>query len=127
MGKPPARAPLFLSALLLSSKPAAPTFHYGYERITFFSAGFEGAMIIVAAIWILIEAIEKWIIGIAPRSSRIRCAAVAWSRPVECLARLVSAQFGKRSHSLILEANGTPVLTDSATSFGVVAGLGLVS
>lgn len=33
---------------------------------------------------------------------------------------------GKRSHSLILEADGKHVLTDSFTSFGVVAGLGLV-
>jgi len=48
-------------SLRLSSKPAAPTFLYGYERIAFFSAGFEGAMIVIAAIWILIEAIEKWL------------------------------------------------------------------
>jgi len=33
---------------------------------------------------------------------------------------------GKRTHSLILEADGKHVLTDSYTSFGVVAGLGLV-
>jgi divalent metal cation (Fe/Co/Zn/Cd) transporter len=32
----------------------------------------------------------------------------------------------KRSHSLILEADGKHVLTDSFTSFGVVAGIGLV-
>ena len=30
-------------SLRLSTKPAAPKFLYGYERITFFSAGFEGA------------------------------------------------------------------------------------
>jgi divalent metal cation (Fe/Co/Zn/Cd) transporter len=35
-------------SLRLSTKPAAPHFLYGYERITFFSAGFEGAMIILA-------------------------------------------------------------------------------
>ena len=51
-------------SLRLSTKPAGPTFPYGYERITFFSAGFEGAMIVVAALWILVEAIEKWIAGL---------------------------------------------------------------
>src|SRR5579871_1021028 len=51
-------------SLRLSTKPAAPTFLYGYERITFFSAGFEGAMIIVAALWILFEAVEKWLAGL---------------------------------------------------------------
>ena len=35
-------------SLRLSTKPAAPTFLYGYERITLFSAGLEGAMIVVA-------------------------------------------------------------------------------
>src|ERR1035441_1243328 len=30
-------------SLWLSTRPAVPQFHYGYERITFFSAGFEGA------------------------------------------------------------------------------------
>ena len=35
-------------------------------------------------------------------------------------------RIGRRNHSLILEADGKHVLTDSWTSFGVVAGLGLV-
>src|SRR6202166_2104648 len=51
-------------SLRLSAKPAAPTFLYGDERISFFSAGFEGAMIVIAAIWILVEAIEKWLAGL---------------------------------------------------------------
>ena len=36
-------------SLRLSTKSASPQFLYGYERITFFSAGFEGAMIVMAA------------------------------------------------------------------------------
>ena len=51
-------------SLRLSTRPAAPQFLYGYERITFFSAGFEGAMIIMAAIAILVAAIHKWIAGL---------------------------------------------------------------
>src|SRR5665811_2579122 len=39
-------------SLRLSPKPAAPKFLYGYERITFFCPGFEGAMIVLAAIFI---------------------------------------------------------------------------
>jgi len=50
-------------SLRLSNKPAAPTFLYGYERIAFFSAGFEGAMIVLAAIAIFITAIHNWIGG----------------------------------------------------------------
>ena len=51
-------------SLRLSMKPAAPEFLYGYERITFFSAGFEGAMIVLAAIFILYAAIQKWMSGL---------------------------------------------------------------
>ena len=52
-------------SLRLSTKPAAPTFLYGYERITFFSAGFEGAMITLAAVFIIYEAVYKWMRGLA--------------------------------------------------------------
>ena len=51
-------------SLRLSTRPAAPQFLYGYERITFFSAGFEGAMIIVAGVAILVESIRKWMAGL---------------------------------------------------------------
>src|ERR1039458_5669913 len=40
-------------SLRLSGRPASGHFLYGYERITFFSAGFEGALIVVAAIAII--------------------------------------------------------------------------
>src|ERR1035438_9251028 len=51
-------------SLRLSTKPASPHFLFGYERITFFSAGFEGAMIVVAAIAILFESVRRWIAGL---------------------------------------------------------------
>ena len=35
-------------------------FHYGFERITFFSAGFEGAMIVLAAGSIIVTTTQKW-------------------------------------------------------------------
>ena len=50
-------------SLWLSSRPASHKFLYGYERITFFSAGFEGAMIVLAAMAIVYAAIDKWLAG----------------------------------------------------------------
>ena len=113
-------------SLRLSTKPAAPTFLYGYERITFFSAGFEGAMIIVAAIWILIEAIEKWIMGLPLQHVGSGVLLLLGAGILNAWLGWYLLRVGKRSHSLILEADGKHVLTDSFTSFGVVAGLGLV-
>jgi Co/Zn/Cd efflux system component len=47
-------------SLWLSTRPAVPQFHYGYERITFSSAGFEGAMIVLAAGSIIFTTTQKW-------------------------------------------------------------------
>ncbi len=113
-------------SLRLSTKPAAPTFLYGYERITFFSAGFEGAMIIVAAIWILVAAIEKWMAGLQLEHLGSGTLLLLGAGLLNAWLGWHLLRVGKRSHSLILEADGRHVLTDSLTSFGVVAGLGLV-
>src|ERR1035437_11157629 len=51
-------------SLRLSARPASGHFLYGYERIAFFSAGFEGALIVVAAVKILILSIREWITGL---------------------------------------------------------------
>src|SRR5512140_3254810 len=51
-------------SLRLSYKPADSEHLYGHAKISFFSAGFEGAMIILAAIYILYESVHKWIMGL---------------------------------------------------------------
>lgn len=113
-------------SLRLSTKPAGPTFLYGYERITFFSAGFEGAMIVVAAVWILVEAIEKWLAGLPLEHLGSGAMLLLGAGLLNAWLGWYLLRVGKRTHSLILEADGKHVLTDSYTSFGVVAGLGLV-
>jgi cation diffusion facilitator family transporter len=113
-------------SLRLSTRPAAPNFLYGYERITFFSAGFEGAMIIVAAIWILVASIEKWMAGLQLEHLGSGAVLLLAAGILNAGLGWYLLRVGKRSHSLILEADGKHVLTDSLTSFGVVGGLGLV-
>ncbi len=113
-------------SLRLSAKPAAPTFLYGYERIAFFSAGFEGAMIVIAAIWILVEAVEKWLAGLPLDHLGTGTLLLVAAGMLNAWLGWYLLRVGKRSHSLILEADGKHVLTDCFTSFGVVAGLGLV-
>ena len=113
-------------SLRLSTKPAAPEFLYGYERITFFSAGFEGAMIVLAAVFILYAAIEKWIVGLRLQNLGVGTLVVLAAGFLNAGLGWYLIRTGRRNRSLILEANGKHVLTDSWTSFGVVAGLGLV-
>ena len=113
-------------SLRLSTKPAKPGFLYGYERITFFSAGFEGAMIVLAAIFILYAAIEKWLRGLQLENLGAGTLLLLAAGVLNAGLGWYLIRMGRRSHSFILEANGKHVLTDSWTSFGVVAGLGLV-
>lgn len=113
-------------SLRLSTKSASPQFLYGYERITFFSAGFEGAMIIVAAMAILFESIRRWIAGLRLEHLGAGALLVLMAGILNAGLGYYLLRIGRRTNSLILEANGKHVLTDSWTSFGVVIGLGLV-
>ena len=113
-------------SLRLSTKPASSQFLYGYERITFFSAGFEGAMIVVAAIAILFESIRRWIAGLQLENLGAGVLLVLMAGILNAGLGYYLLRIGRRTNSLILEANGKHVLTDSWTSFGVVGGLGLV-
>ncbi len=113
-------------SLRLSTKSASPQFLYGYERITFFSAGFEGAMIVVAAMAILYESIRKWIAGLQMENLGVGTALILLAGMLNAGLGYYLLRVGRRTNSLILEADGRHVLTDSWTSFGVVAGLGMV-
>lgn len=113
-------------SLWLSLKPANQRFPFGYERITFFSAGFEGALIVLAAITIIYTAIEKWLAGVPLESVGLGALIILAASILNGALGLYLVRVGRRNHSLILEANGKHVLTDCWTSFGVVGGLALV-
>src|SRR6202142_4330697 len=113
-------------SLRLSTKPASSQFLYGYERITFFSAGFEGAMIVVAAIAILYESIRRWMAGLQLEDLGAGTGLILIAGMLNAGLGYYLLRVGRRTNSLILEADGKHVLTDSWTSFGVVGGLGLV-
>lgn len=110
-------------SLRLARRRSDTSHPFGYDRITFFSAGFEGAMIILASGYILFESGRKLIDG--PRLQEI-----GLGTGVEALVVVINGvlgfllvHFGKKEGSLIVEANGRHVLTDSVTSLGVLVGL----
>jgi cation diffusion facilitator family transporter len=113
-------------SLALSVRPADQRFRYGYERIAFFSAGFEGAMIVIAAIAIIWAAVDKWLHGLTLDRLGLGTLVVALAAALNAVLGFYLVRMGRRSNSVILEANGRHVLTDSWTSVGVVGGLLLV-
>ncbi len=83
-------------------------------------------MIIVAAVAILYESIRKWIAGLQLEHLGAGALLVLVAGLVNAVLGYYLLRTGRRTNSLILEADGKHVLTDSWTSFGVVVGLGLV-
>jgi cation diffusion facilitator family transporter len=107
-------------------QPPDESHPYGHDKVSFFSAGIEGGLIIVAAVFIVFESIKKLIHGAAIVNLDIGAYVVLGASLINLALGGYLVWQGKRSKSLILIANGKHVLTDSWTSFGVVAGLGLV-
>jgi len=110
-------------SLWLSLKPADEQHPYGHAKISFFSAGVEGALILIAAAFIIYTAVTDWITGLALRNLDIGVALTAFAALLNAGLGWYLIRVGKQKKSLILEANGLHVLTDSWTSAGVVAGL----
>ncbi len=110
----------------LANRPATERFRFGYERISFFSAGFEGALIAVAGLGIIVTAVERWVQGVPIRYLTGGTAIILAAAAVNLWLGWYLIRTGRREHNIILEANGKHVLSDSWTSFGVVVGLGLV-
>lgn len=113
-------------SLHLVNRPPRGDSPYGYDRMAFLSAGFEGGMIIVAAAWIIAAVAEKWRQGLVLEQLGLGALLVLAAALANLALGLYLRSTGRRTRSLILEANGLHVLTDSWTSFGVVAGLALV-
>ena len=110
-------------SLWLSRRPPDRSHPYGHEKISFFSAGIEGALIVLAAFAIIYEATAKWMAGLHLENLGTGTLFVAGAALVNAALGAYLLWQGKRHGSLILTANGKHVLTDSWTSFGVIVGL----
>jgi cation diffusion facilitator family transporter len=113
-------------SLRLSYKPADESHLYGHTKISFFSAGFEGAMIILAAGYIIYESVHKWMTGLSLENLGFGTALTALAAAINGALGAYLLWLGRRKNSLILKANGKHVLTDCWTSIAVIIGLALV-
>ena len=113
-------------SLWLSLRPADARHLYGHAKVGFFSAGFEGAMIITAAGYILYEAAKSAWHGPQLQHLPVGMALTALATVMNGALGWHLIRTGRRRASIILEANGHHVLTDCWTSLGVLVALGLV-
>jgi cation diffusion facilitator family transporter len=113
-------------SIIMAAKPPDPSHPYGHGKIEFFSAGFEGALIVLAALGIFKAGLAHLL---APRplpNLEIGLVVMAATSVVNVVLGIVLVRVGRRTRSIALEADGRHVLTDVYTSVGVIMGLVLV-
>lgn len=115
-----------LYSIILSSKPADRTHLYGHGNIEFFSAGIEGMLIVIAAIFIIYQGILDIIKGPVLEQLDIGIVIISGAGVINFLLGSYLVKTGKKTNSLTLIADGKHVLTDSYTSLGVIVGISLV-
>jgi cation diffusion facilitator family transporter len=112
-----------LAMVTVAARPADDDHPYGHHKAEYFSSGFEGVLIFVAALAIIVAAVDRLMnprpleaVGLGLLLSVVSSAmngALAWSM----LHKARSAR------SMALEADARHLFTDVWTSAGVVAGL----
>jgi cation diffusion facilitator family transporter len=122
-----AGATAMLAMLIVAARPADDEHAFGYSKAEYFSSGFEGTLILGAAIAIGIVALDRLF---APRPLTNIGPGLAVSVAAALInfavaRRLIEAS--RHYHSIALEADAQHLMTDVWTSIGVIAGVGAVA
>lgn len=114
-------------ALRVAARPADEDHDYGHGKAEYFASGFEGALVCVAGVAIVVAAVPKLVaptpMTLGPLGIGVAVLATA--------ANLVVARFliatGRKRRSAALEADGKHLMSDVVTSVGILLALGLVA
>jgi cation diffusion facilitator family transporter len=115
-----------LFSIILSSKPADESHLYGHGNVEYFSAGVEGLLIVLAAGFIIYQAVLDLIAGPTLESLSIGVIFISAAGAVNLGLGYYLIRTGKKTNSITLVADGKHVLTDAITSIGVIVGITLV-
>lgn len=115
-----------LIALHVAALPADDNHHFGHSKAEYFSAAVEGIMIFVAAIFIVVAAVQRFLAPQELEQVGLGLAISVVAAVVNGVVGLVLIRVGRRHRSITLEADGRHLMTDVVTSVGVVVGVGLV-
>ena len=116
-----------LLMLRLAAKPADEDHHFGHTKAEFFSAAVEGGMIFVAAIAIIISAVDRFLHPAALENIGIGLGISVFASAINGGVAFVLLRAGRQYKSVTLRADGKHLMTDVWTSVGVVVGVLLVA
>lgn len=120
-------AGLAILVITVARKPADQDHPYGHGKIEFFSAAFEGGLIAFAATAICVAAVTALVRGAEVTELGLAVGVSTAAGLVNLALGFFLLRFGRKHHSIALEANGHHVLSDFWTSAGVLIGLLLVA
>ncbi len=116
-----------LIMVTVAAQPADAEHPYGHHKAEYFSSGFEGILIIVAAIGIIWAASHRIFDPQPIEQVGLGLALSIISSVLNGLLAWVMFGAAKTHRSIALEADAKHLVTDVWTSVGVVVGIGLVS
>lgn len=112
--------------LKVIARPADRDHEFGHSKAEYFSAGLEGAMIFVAAAYIIYASIERLLSPQPIESIGLGLLVTVVASVVNGVVALVLLRAGKKHNSITLTADGKHLMTDVWTSVGVLAAVLLV-
>jgi len=112
-----------LASILIAARSPDPTHPYGHGKIEYFSAGFEGALIILAALGIFSEAWPRLLHPPPIPELEKGMLLILGAALVNLILGMALVMVGRRTRSIVLIADGKHVLTDVFTTGGVLLGL----
>jgi len=121
-----AAALLALSMLRVAAAPPNSDHPYGFSKAEYFSAGIEGALIVLAAAGILIAAVPRLLAPQPLDAPFLGLTLTVVASGINLAVALILIRAGHANNSITLEADGKHLMTDVWTSAGVLAGVALV-
>jgi cation diffusion facilitator family transporter len=121
-----AAAVVALLVLKLVSRPANDEFTFGYSKAEYFSSGFEGGMILLAAGAIIFTALPRLINPVPLEQLGLGLIVSVAASLINLGVSMVLMRAGRRYNSITLEADARHLMTDVWTTAGVLAGMALV-
>jgi cation diffusion facilitator family transporter len=118
---------MVLSMLSIATRPADDNHAYGHSKAEYFSSGFEGSLILIAAGSIIYTAVKRLIEPQPLEQLGIGLVVLFLASMVNLGVSLILKRAGKRHNAISLTANSHHLMTDVWTSGGVLVGVGLVA
>ena len=112
-----------LGAVIFAGKPADKEHPYGHGKIEHFSAAFEGGLISLAAVFILLEAAKGLIYGVELKDLGKGLAVNLLAGALNGVLGWFLLTQGRKKRSKALEADGHHILSDFWTTIGIALGL----